>query len=302
MEGMATTAATSPEAMFVKWATPEEELMGVARLAEVFHFRRIDEASDIAIAVPNMTWAVQAKHACDAVGITASIRASASHLSAATRSRLALVEVIAHADDPQTLEKWEASGHSAAELDSLMRTYGQARAAALIRYAELNSCPELAHGLLHICGDESARVLYDTLIEQLKRPTASEGLHAVAIVPFTHIKETYSQLFMIGCVDGLLPGVAAYEGDEASREQARATAAAAFAELPKHATKRLYYSGFAKATSQTAAAAHLRFARVKREGDVEYAMCRPTPLFASFGSNRPSTLGGQVLLRMYGLN
>ncbi len=303
------------ETMYVKWDEPESELSGVARLLEAFVHRRVDCANDLAIVVPSMAWALQARRACDAAGVQASIRAGSVHLSAAARSRLALLDVIAHADDPRTMEKWRASGHGEEELADLLARYGAARAAALVRLCDLASCPELSHGLLHVCGDESAQALLDILNAQLAHPTSPDGLEVVSIVPLTHLSQVYAQVFVIGCVDGLLPaGDAAGTPDAAKQADARgiagdsgadtayASAEEAFLAAPRHASKRLYYSGFAKAEVEFARRAHLRFSRVKREGDRELAMCRISPCFADFGAARPSTLGGQALLRKYQLN
>ncbi len=289
------------EWMYVKWESPEAELDGVARLLETFTFREIDDANDLAIAVPNMMWAVSARQACEKAGIAASIRASHVHLSANTRSRLALLNVISHPSDPEMLAQWQASGHTSEELNALLERYGSARAQALIRLTDLRSCPELSHALLHVCGDESASELFDIVCEQLEHPTQPEGLHVVSIVPYTHLQGSYSQVFMVGCVEGLIPG-ADTEGESEAAHTARKQAEEAFLGAASHATKRLYFSGFAKADAQFARANHIAFTRTKREGDREVALCRISPLFGLFGSARPSTLGGQVLLRTYKLN
>lgn len=295
-------ASAAPERIFVKWATPADELSGAARLLEAFHFRRIEEANDLAIVVPNMAWAVQAKRACDATGLKASIRAGRVHVSDAAKSRLALLAIIAHPDDADLLAQWEAGGHTRAELDELLAHYGRAQASALVRLADLHACPELHHGLLHVCGDETPQQLYDLLIGQLEHPTSPEGLQVAAIVPYTHVVDTYEQAFFIGCVDGLVPGPDAYGEDEAWAARAREQAAQAFAEIGKHVTRRLYYSGFSKVDAEFARKAGIRFARTKQEAGTTVALTRITPLFAQFGANRPSTLGSQALLRMYGLN
>lgn len=293
---------TAPERIYVKWASPEEELSGAARLLEAFHFRRIEQANDLAIVVPNMAWAVQAKRACDATGLKASIRAGRVHLSAAAKSRLALLDVIAHPDRPEVRNEWAKSGHGQAELDELLSRYGAAQASALVRLADLHACPELAHGLLHVCGDESPQELFDLLIGQLENPTAPEGLQVAAIVPYQHMTGTYEQAFFAGCVDGLIPGPDAYGKDTAWAQQAAQRAKEAFLAVDGHVSKRLYYSGFAKVGADFARCAGIRFSRVKDEGGSQVALTRITPLFALFGSERPSTLGSQALLRMYGLN
>ncbi len=285
-------AASACESMFVKWETPEDELAGTARLLEAFVHRHIDQAGDLAIAVPNMTWAAMARRACASAGILASIRARRVHLSAATKSRLALLEVIAHPDDESLQEKWRASGHAEAELAALLERYGDARAQALIRLCDLGSCAELEHALLHTCGDEDAKTLYDVICAQLEQPSAPSGLEVASIVELTHLSETYAQLFVVGCVEGLLPAESA---DAAAVSEA-------FLKAGEHATKRLYYSGFAKADAEFARAAHVAFARTRRDQGREVAMCRISPLFAEFGAQRPSTLGGQALLRTYQLN
>ncbi len=277
------------ESMFVKWETPEEELASTARLAEAFTHRHIDEANDLAIAVPNMAWAVQARRACAAAGLPASIRTPRTHLGASTRSRLALLEAIANPDDARLRQQWVAAGRAASELDALVARYGSSRASALIRLCDLASCPELEHGLLHVCGDEDAAQLIATLDEQLECPTSPEGLQVASIVLLSNLSATYAQLFVVGCVEGLLD-----DGDEGARQ--------AFLGAAEHATKRLYYSGFAKADLALAREAHLAYARTRREGEREMALCRISPLFAEFGAARPSTLGGQVLLRTYQLN
>lgn len=290
------------ECMYVKWATPADELSGVARLLEAFHFRRIDDANDLAIVVPNMAWAVQAKRACDATGLKASIRAGRVHISDAAKSRLALLEIIAHPQDAELLRQWEAGGHTRAELDELLAHYDSAQASALVRLADLHACPELHHGLLHVRGDETPQELYTTLIEQLEHPTAPEGLQVAAIVPYTHVSDTYAQAFFMGCVDGLVPGPDAYAADPTFAKRALEVSQEAFAQVSKHVTKRLYYSGFSKADAAFAERAGIRFARTKLEGGQKVALTRVTPLFALFGADRPSTLGSQVLLRTYGLN
>ena len=76
----------------------------------------------------------------------------------------------------------------------------------------------------------------------------------------------------------------------------------AFSQVSEHVSKRLYFSGFAKAEAGLARRANIRFARTRHEDGVEFAVTRITPLFGLFGADRPSTLGSQALLRMYGLN
>ena len=280
--------ANAPEQMYVKWENPTAELVGVAKLLLAFEKRDINNGNELAVAVPNMTWAVQMQRACKAAGVLSSVRAHMSHLSAATKKQLTLARALAHPSNSDASSAWAAFGGSEEELQALQQKYASAKAAAIIRVAKLNACPELQHALLHICGDESAQQLYSTLEQQLNCPSDPEGLQVVAIVPYTHIAKTYSQLFFVGCVKGLLP-----ENGESAQ---------AFLEIAKHAKVRMYYSGFAKADESVAKACKIAYVRTKREGEGVQAICSPTGLFTCFGHTRPSTLGGQVLLRQYGLN
>lgn len=297
--GSAMASHGGPERIFVKWPTPEDELSGSARLLEAFHHRRIDQANDLAIVVPNMAWAVQAQRACDACGLKASIRAGRVHLSDAAKSRLALLDIIAHPDDAGLRSQWQRSGHSDGELAELLSHYGKAQASALVRLVDLRACPELAHGLLHVCGDETPQQLYDVLMGQLENPTAPEGLQVAAIVAYRHMVGTYSQAIFVGCVDGLVSGPL---GDGAWERGERQACEQAFAAVADHVSKRLYYSGFSQVDAGFAQRAGIRFARTKAIGGNRVALTRPTPLFSLFGADRPSTLGSQALLRMYGLN
>lgn len=288
------------ERIFVKWQTPEEELLGVARLLEAFEHRRINEAHELAIAVPNMTWALQAQRACDAAGIKTSIQAGRVHLSKAAAGRLALIELLANPADESLRAQFLASGYTESDLDETIAQYQNAKASTLVRVAELRKCPELRHALLHVCGDESAAETYRIIAEQLDNPTPAEGVEAAAIIPFTHVKGSYEQMWMIGCVEGLLPAAGAENtDDEAAMSEAEY---AAFAHLADHVNKRLYYSGFATAEVSFARSAQLHFVRTKQQAGQQIAICRPTPFFSKFGHERPSTLGGQALLRKYQLN
>lgn len=290
----------APERIFVKWKTPEEELVGTAQLLEAFAHRRINEAHELALAVPNMTWAVQAQRACDAAGLKSSIRAGRVHVGAAAQGRLKLIELLANPENETLRAQFLQSGYSEADLNDTIERYRDAKASALVRMAGLRQFPELRHGLLHVCGDESASEMFAILQGQLDRPTMPDGVEAASIVPFTHVNDQYAQMFVLGCVEGLLPGATAAE--DAKELAPTETERTAFLELGKHVTKRLYYSGFATANAQFAERAGIHFVRTKMEEGTRMAMCRPTPFFASFGHERPSTLGGQALLRKYQLN
>ena len=73
-------------------------------------------------------------------------------------------------------------------------------------------------------------------------------------------------------------------------------------EASTHATNTCFVSYFTRIEKRLADAAHIPYARCKKEHDKEMAMTCPATFLANQRSNRPSTMSGQALLRSYGLN
>ena len=294
------------ERIYVKWKTPAEELISVSKLAFALVDRSVTAARQVCVAVPSYTWALQMKKAFDGIHVPVDMRIPNVPLSPKAKSGLATLRLIAHPEDPALLAAWQAAGRTDAELDKLVSEYSSAGSAALLRVTGLQDCPELESARRHPTGEENAQQLYDLLIEQHKNPTVPEAYQLITLMPYQLVGshgETYEQIFFAGCIDGLIPGPAAYENDTPEKRQAALDAArAAFQRTLNAGTKRIFVSGFAKMQVEAAQNAHVRYGRTKMENGTKLAMTQPSPFLSELESGRPSSLGGQALLRMYHLN
>ncbi|MBE6465914.1 hypothetical protein [Denitrobacterium detoxificans] len=135
------------------------------------------------------------------------------------------------------------------------------------------------------------------VLDDMDRNTV--GLHTkhVKIAYYDALEDDYDWLFLMGCVDGFIPPAQASETAPSS-DEARAAWSNAF----HHATKRVIASSFVKADAAFAKAAGIQSNRRKMEHGRVMAMCKPTPFLRDKGQARPSTVGGQALLRSFNLN
>ncbi|ANE22876.1 hypothetical protein AAY81_06780 [Denitrobacterium detoxificans] len=136
------------------------------------------------------------------------------------------------------------------------------------------------------------------VLDDMDRNTV--GLHTkhVKIAYYNAIEDNYDWLFLMGCVDGFIPPAQASGTTIQTNDEARAAWGNAF----NHATKRVIASSFAKADATFAKAAGIQSDRRKMEHGRVMAMCKPTPFLRDKGRFRPSTVGGQALLRSFNLN
>ena len=267
---MQDAAYTAPDRIFVKWATPTEEALSTVRLANALVERRIAMPEAIAIAAPNLAWAHNIMRAAASEGI-------------------AVVPCIAHAESPQATKALQ-------ELEAIHSEGLQGR--SLIRRAGLEDIEEFAGGLLHIKGDESARDLAQLLREQLHNPTVAKASPAIPVMLVNELRSQPDYLFMVGCVNGLLPEAAALQADESALALNRE-----IFNMALNASKvRTIVSYFVKAPKQLAEQVGVQISRYKTEDGQSLAMTVPSIFVTEKGSARPSTTGGQALLRMYGLN
>lgn len=292
------TPGFESELLYVKWASPTEELASSARLASTLADRRIASANDVCIAVPNRNWAVQLARTCDELGIEIVDRTPA-RLGTADNTALMKLDVIAGAEG--SLDAWRAAGGDAREARALAERLGHARGHSLAHAVGAQDAAGLAHGLRHVVGDEDAAALAALLREQAKRPTVPVGMQLISIAHYQRIEGDFAYMFLVGCVDGLLPGPAALEGDGDVRERALADARSAYRRIVGAPRVRTVLSGFAKADVRLADAAHIPYARTKRERGETLAMCSPSRFLAEEGARRPSTEGGQAMLKRYRL-
>lgn len=220
------TATAAPERVVVKWNSPADELVGIARLVQVLVERRIAAVEDVRMVVPSANWGVQLQRACESVGLSAVFEATAC----------------AHGG-----------------------TAGQAAAA----------------------------------------PPSLTDLPPVLIVPYPQDAsawEPVGYVYAVACVDGLLPRTLPQQATDEQREAARAASRAVFRTVAQGVRTFLALSLFTSAEVTLAQGAHLRFSRTKTVRGEQLAVTHPTPFLAEWGGKRPTTLGGQALLRTHGLN
>lgn len=117
-------------------------------------------------------------------------------------------------------------------------------------------------------------------------PNDAEGSLGVPVAHYrsARARESVDHVYLIGCVEGLLT----------DRE--------AFLAVIRSARVSAVMSLFTRIEEQTAQAAHLAYTRTRCDHGTMLAMVRPAPFIAEWGSKRPTTTGGEALLRQHGLN
>ncbi len=292
------------ETMYVKWRTPAEELTGIAALAAALVERDGLRGEDICLAVPNRNWAAQAHRACELAGLQSTVCIAPARWDRATRRAVSALGLLARPESAEARAAWaEANGCAVEEAQRFVEEHGAARGHSLARRAGLASAPACAQVLLHLEGEEDAARMEALLRAQLAHPTLPPRGSFTPIVHHRAIEKAYDWVFLIGCVEGLLPCAAAFEADDAdARAQALEADRNAFLSAPARTRKRLVASSFAKIDAETARQARIRRTRCKQEHGSLVAMTAPTRFLEEMGTERPSTIGGQTLLREYGLN
>lgn len=271
---MQASTQTVPDRIFVKWSTPAEEALSTVRLAYALVERRIAAPGTVTIAVPNRAWAQNVMRAAHNLGHQ-------------------LVSCI-----PQSISP--AGEQALAQLEALSHEGLQGR--SLVHRAGLEDIPEFATGLLHMEGSESAEELAQLLRNQANTPSVPQNCAYVALALARNVPPTTNYLFAIACVNGLVPRAAALEAESATGEQTLAEDRKQFRALLNTNTQRTFVSYFVKAPARLAENAGLHVVRYKMENEERYAMVAPSIFITETRSQRPSTTGGQALLRMYGLN
>lgn len=306
-----TTRATTPqpaatsgaETVFVKWKSPEEELTGLAALLFALTASGAHRAENLCLAVANRNWAVQLQRACTQVDVRTSICMAPARLKDDARLALAKLDAIAHPQSAEAQSTLQGLGVSEEQAAKLVSTYAGARSFALARVLGLSGMPVFANALLHVTGEEDAGGLQAVLLEQLRRPTPPADSPLSPIVDFRHIPGTYDWVFLVGCVDGLMPSPAALEDPDLQRRGARRAAEQeAFVQAPGHARRTCVFSAFSKIDAALAQQAHIHTTRTKLEHGTRMGLCAPSSFLEAFGDARPSTTGGQAFLRSYNLN
>lgn len=293
------------KAACVRWRDPADELVGLARIAHALIDRGDCLPCDIAFAVPNRNWALQMKRALDAARLASTVCIAPLRISSAGHEALAALDMLADPASAAAREAYEAFGRTRDEACALLAKCGEMRGYTLIRLLGIDRIPDFAHALYHVRGDENADRLAAVLRERIERPAIPPHVEVAPILDYRDVAATggFPCVFVVGCVNGLVPGPAAFEAPSAeARDAAMAAARQGFASAVEAATHTAVVSYFEKIDAAVAEAAHICHVRCKVEHGRKLAMCAPTCFLAGAGTLRPTTVGGQTFLRDFNLN
>jgi hypothetical protein len=300
----------------IKWDSPTDELVGVAKLA----FAQLDKGglahSQIRLIVPHANWGLQLQRACEAQGVSATFNMPMERLSAGATVELAKLEFLANPASPHAREillkvpyalstdSQNAEGVTGEDaLAAFAMRNKSVKGFSLLNVAHLKNFHEFDHALLHINGDEGATQMFDIVSAQLACPTIPEHTSAVSIEHMLYAYNPADLVILVACVDGFVPGAAAYAAaTDQARAQAVSTWREAFNKCAGLGTQKTYISLFTRAEEALAKQAHFQIARTKMQNGQRVAQLRPTPFLDEWGLDAPSTCGGQALLRHLGLN
>lgn len=289
--------------IYVKWKNPSDEIVSTARIVDALIKYKRSEAEGICVAAPNRNWAVQAKRGFEAKGVHAAICIARTRLGKDERSALAALEAVAQGSaDGAAGKVWGACGRDPRELERIVADHGDERGASLIHAVGLSSLPGFEEALLHVNGDEDAAELLSVVKEQLAHPTPPRHLNMVPIMDYRAVKGDFKWLFLIGCVNGLVPGSAAFGDDEEKRTRAIETGRTAFLACLDAPSEHAVASSFSYIDEDIAKAARIPYARVRHSHGQSLATCAPSMYLSEAGAARPSTVGGQAFLRRFHLN
>lgn len=289
---------------YVKWRTPAEELAGIAALAATLVKQGNMRSESILLAVPNRNWAAQTQRACERVGLQTAVCIAPAQRDRATRQVLATLDLLSQPGSAKARAAWaEVSGCAIEEASRLIEEQGSMRGHTLARRAGLASIPAYEQMLPHLEGEEDASQLGTLLRAQLEHPAPPSRGPIAPIVHHRAVEGPCDWVFLIGCVEGLLPCAAALEAtDTRVRNRELEADRKAFFAAGTQARERLVVSGFASISAQTARQARIRSMRRKKEHGSLVAITSPTRFLDEMGAERPPTIGGQTLLREYDLN
>jgi hypothetical protein len=300
----------------IKWDSPTDELVGVAKLA----FAQLDKGglahSQIRLIVPHANWGLQLQRACEAQGVSATFNMPMERLSAGATVELAKLEFLANPASPHareillkvpyalSVDSQNSEGVTGEDaLAAFAMRNKSVKGFSLLNVAHLKNFHEFDHALLHINGDEGATQMFDIVSAQLACPTIPEHTSAVSIEHMLYAHNPADLVILVACVDGFVPGAAAYAAaTDQARAQAVSTWREAFNKCAGLGTQKTYISLFTRAEEALAKQAHFQIARTKMQNGQRVAQLRPTPFLDEWGLDAPSTCGGQALLRHLGLN
>ena len=313
-------AGLVPTCTLVKWKTPEDELLNVARIAHKLALNHGYRPKRVCVAAPNNAWISQFAKACDSLEIPSVICLPVRKLTDEAKRALATVDFVAN-NTEENRDKLKVCGMSAEECEQMFEKCSGAKGFTLLKLSGVAGVKQFAHIMKLVVGDEDAGQLSEIIHEQLVHPCAREKSDEITITSAKDIHGEFDYVFYIGCVEGLagveyvanvLQGSRIVEGSESLQDSRYANATGGLNNLSascaignpgnSHATSGFYISYFTRIDKQIADAAHIYYARCKDENGQQVAMCKPAKFIESEQANRPSTTSGQALLSIHGLS
>lgn len=293
------------KAACVRWKEPADELIGLARVAHALVDAGQCQPRDVCFAVPNLNWAVQMKRACDMARLASTVCLPPARVSRQAHEALAALDVLAAPMQLAAREAYAKFGHVDADIDALAKKCSALHGFTLIKVLGIDRIHDFSHALYHVSGTEAAREMAALLRERTAHPAIPAHVDVTPILDYRKVAEAgeFSRVFLVGCVDGLVPGPAAFEAaTPEQREAAMDACRAGFEGALLAARDAAVVSYFEKIDASIADAAHIRHARRKTEHGRKLAMCAPASFLAEAGALRPTTQGGQTFLRDFNLN
>lgn len=279
----------------LKWATPEEELQGIAEAVHLLTPSKTSEQIKIGIMAPTYTWATQMQQACKVQGIDATVCLAIPAEAPLIQRVVATLKLL---EDPTCTEAQDTLKHFGIQSEAqaaLIERWGHAQGLTLVRGVGLDTLGPLEHALRHLAGDEDARRLRKLLEHQTSTPTMQGLLGVVPIMDYSTLQGTYDWLFLLGCVEGLLPE-ASYQvsgGSSPNPELNSQLSPLARAVTSAHTA---VISHFAKIDEGVAQSCGMSYVRTKQEGGRKIAMTRRSSGITAALPSRPTTEGGQTFL------
>lgn len=300
----------------LKWDYAESELRGIAEAIQALSARTADSSRPlnaskselnlkIGIIAPNYTWATQMQQACKRVDSDATVCVAVPEQARVAQQVFATLTLLVNPADTQASETLLRLGVTSEAQKKLVERYGSAHGLTLVHGLGLDALAPFAHALRHRTGDEDAATLLELLRRESTAPTMHDLHGVIPIMNWASLQKTYDWLFLIGCVEGLLPETVFATSAKAATKAATETATepqrldtaetAPFADALQRANN-VVISHFTKIDEAAAEAFGISHVRTKQEGARRIAFARGCSHIKAVLPALPTTEGGEAFL------
>lgn len=293
----------------LKWDYAESELRGIAEAIQALSAKTARSSSSskselnlkIGIIAPNYTWATQMQQACKCADSDATVCMAVPEQARVAQQIFATLTLLADPTDKQATDTLLRLGVTSEAQKVLVERYGSARGLTLVHGLGLDALAPFAHALRHCTGDENAVTLLELLRRESATPTM-HGLHGVIpIMDYASLQGTYEWLFLIGCVEGLLPESVFATPVKAATETATESQCLGTAETDPFGdalqrANNVVISHFTKIDEAIAQTFGITHVRTKQEGDRRIVLARGCSHIKAVLPALPTTEGGQAFL------